>query len=60
MFEYQLTNGGVLILKDGQPFLNQDRVPGAQGNQPMTEAEAVAYAEAFIAKQTAVEAPVEA
>lgn len=56
MFEYQLIQGGVLILKDGQPYLTQDCVPGAQGNDPMTEAEAVAYAEAFIAEQSAAQA----
>lgn len=56
MFEYQLIPGGVLILKDGQPYLTQDRVPGAQGNDPMTEAEAMAYAEAFISEQAAIQA----
>lgn len=60
MFEYQLFDGGVLILKDGQPFLKQDRVPGAQGNDPMTEAEAIAYAETFIADQAVVQVSADA
>lgn len=55
MFEYQLIPGGVLIIKDGQSYLTQDCVPGAQGNDPMTEAEAVAYAEAVIAEQAAIQ-----
>lgn len=60
MFEYQLIPGGVLILRDGEPYLSQDRVPGAQGTEPMTEAEAIAFAEAFIAEQSAAQVPSEA
>ncbi len=53
MLDYQLIDGGVIITKDGEPYLRQDRVPGANGNEPMTEAEAVAFAEAFIAEAQA-------
>lgn len=41
---------GYYILADGNPVIQQDFAPGVPGFNPMTEAEADAYAKAEIAR----------
>ena len=50
---------GYLVESDAGHRALQDYAPDVAGNQPMTEAEATAYAEALIAELTAPAAPAE-